>query len=100
MIKLVNVEKTYYSKAGNIDALKKTNLDIKDGEIFGIIGLSGAGKSTLIRCINMLEVPTGGQVFVDGQELTAMNKQAAEKSPSKHRHDFPAFQSASFPYCL
>jgi D-methionine transport system ATP-binding protein len=80
MIKLVNVEKTYYSKAGNIDALKKTNLDIKDGEIFGIIGLSGAGKSTLIRCINMLEVPTGGQVFVDGQELTAMNKQQLRKA--------------------
>ena len=75
MIKLVNVEKTYYSKAGDIAALKKTNLDIKDGEIFGIIGLSGAGKSTLIRCINMLEVPTGGQVFVDGKELTAMNSQ-------------------------
>jgi D-methionine transport system ATP-binding protein len=80
MIKLVNVEKTYYSKAGDIAALKKTNLDIKDGEIFGIIGLSGAGKSTLIRCINMLEVPTGGQVFVDGQELTAMNKQALRQA--------------------
>lgn len=75
MIKLINVEKTYYSKAGDIAALKKTNLDIKDGEIFGIIGLSGAGKSTLIRCINMLEVPTGGQVFVDGKELTAMSNQ-------------------------
>ncbi|MCH4157227.1 MAG: methionine ABC transporter ATP-binding protein [Acidaminococcaceae bacterium] len=80
MIKLVNVEKTYYSKAGDIAALKKTNLDIKDGEIFGIIGLSGAGKSTLIRCINMLEVPTGGQVFVDGKELTAMNKQALRQA--------------------
>lgn len=74
MIKLVNVEKTYYSKAGNIEALKKTNLDIKEGEIFGIIGLSGAGKSTLIRCINMLEVPSSGQVFVDGQELTSMDE--------------------------
>ena len=80
MIKLVNVEKTYYSKAGDIAALKKTTLDIKDGEIFGIIGLSGAGKSTLIRCINMLEVPTGGQVFVDGKELTAMNKQALRQA--------------------
>jgi D-methionine transport system ATP-binding protein len=80
MIKLVNVEKTYYSKAGDIAALKKTNLDIKDGEIFGIIGLSGAGKSTLIRCINMLEVPTGGQVFVDGKELTAMSKQELRRA--------------------
>ena len=73
MLKLVNVEKTYYSKAGNIEALQKTDLEIKDGEIFGIIGLSGAGKSTLIRCINMLEVPTGGQVFVDGKEMTALH---------------------------
>lgn len=55
MIELVNVEKTYYSKAGDIHALHKTSLSIKAGEIFGIIGLSGAGKSTLVRCINMLE---------------------------------------------
>ena len=50
MIKLVDVEKTYFSKAGDIAALKKTNIEVKEGEIFGIIGLSGAGKSTLIRC--------------------------------------------------
>ena len=75
MIKLVNVEKTYFSKAGNIEALKPTSLTVERGEIFGIIGLSGAGKSTLVRCINMLERPTGGQVFVDGAELTAMNEQ-------------------------
>ena len=80
MIRLVDVEKTYYSKAGNIEALKKTNIEVKEGEIFGIIGLSGAGKSTLIRCINMLEVPTGGQVFVDGQELTAMNEAQLRKA--------------------
>jgi D-methionine transport system ATP-binding protein len=83
MIQLVNVEKTYYSKAGNIEALKKTNLEIRDGEIFGIIGLSGAGKSTLIRCINMLEVPTGGQVFVDGQEMTALSGAALRKARQK-----------------
>jgi D-methionine transport system ATP-binding protein len=80
MIKLVDVEKTYFSKAGDISALKKTNIEVKEGEIFGIIGLSGAGKSTLIRCINMLEVPTGGQVFVDGQELTAMNEAQLRKA--------------------
>ena len=73
MIELQNVEKTYYSKAGNIPALKTTNLTIKAGEIFGIIGLSGAGKSTLVRCINMLERPTAGKVYVDGNELTTMS---------------------------
>ena len=80
MIELVNVEKTYYSKAGDIHALHKTNLSIKAGEIFGIIGLSGAGKSTLVRCINMLERPTGGKVFVDGAELTAMSDAQLRKA--------------------
>lgn len=80
MIELVNVEKTYYSKAGDIHALKTTNIKINAGEIFGIIGLSGAGKSTLVRCINMLEKPTAGKVFVDGQELTAMNDAQLRKA--------------------
>lgn len=80
MIELQNVEKTYTTASGPIPALKKTNLHVKQGEIFGIIGLSGAGKSTLIRCINMLEVPTAGKVFVDGQELTAMNESELRKA--------------------
>lgn len=80
MIELINVEKTYYSKAGNIQALKTTNIHIKEGEIFGIIGLSGAGKSTLVRCINMLERPTSGQVLVAGEDLTAMNDTQLRKA--------------------
>ena len=48
-------------------------MEIAKGEIFGIIGLSGAGKSTLVRCINMLERPTSGQVIVDGQDMTALS---------------------------
>lgn len=80
MIELLNVEKIYYSKAGDIHALRPTTLNIKAGEIFGIIGLSGAGKSTLIRCINMLERPTGGKVFVNGEELTAMSEAQLRKA--------------------
>lgn len=80
MIELVNVEKTYFSKAGDIHALKTTNLKIDEGEVFGIIGLSGAGKSTLVRCINMLEKPTAGKVFVDGEELTAMSEAQLRKT--------------------
>lgn len=80
MIELVNVEKTYHTSSGDIHALKRTSLTINQGEIFGIIGLSGAGKSTLIRCINMLEVPTAGQVFVDGKELTAMTETQLRKA--------------------
>ena len=74
MIKLSHIEKTYESPSGPVYALKGIDLTIERGEIYGIIGLSGAGKSTLIRCINMLERPTSGQVLVDGQDLTAMNE--------------------------
>lgn len=73
MIKLENIRKVYPGKTGEVVALKHVDLEIARGEIFGIIGLSGAGKSTLIRCINLLERPTSGKVFVDGQDMTAMN---------------------------
>ena len=72
MIKFSQVEKTYASPAGPVPALKGIDLEIAKGEIFGIIGLSGAGKSTLVRCINMLERPTGGKVIVDGKDMTAL----------------------------
>lgn len=72
MIKLVQIVKTYESEAGEVQALKGIDLKIEHGEIYGIIGLSGAGKSTLVRCINMLERPTSGKVFVDGKDLTMM----------------------------
>ncbi len=80
MIILENVSKTYTSKHGDVAALNSTNLHIKPGEIYGIIGLSGAGKSTLVRCINMLETPTTGKVIVDGKELTAMNATQLRKA--------------------
>lgn len=73
MIKFSKVEKTYASPAGPVPALKGIDLEIAKGEIFGIIGLSGAGKSTLVRCINMLERPTGGKVIVDGKDMTALS---------------------------
>ena len=72
MIKLIGIEKIYDSPSGKVHALKGIDLEIARGEIYGIIGLSGAGKSTLVRCINMLERPTAGKVFVDGQDMTAL----------------------------
>lgn len=53
--------------------MNDVSLEIEKGEIFGIIGFSGAGKSTLVRCINLLERPTSGKVFIDDEELTAMS---------------------------
>ncbi len=74
MIEIRNLEKTFKGAAGKIVALKNINLTIRDGEIFGIIGLSGAGKSTLVRCINLLERPTAGNVLIDGQDLTQLRR--------------------------
>ena len=73
MITLKNITKTYGGSA-QVQALKGINLTIEDGEIFGIIGKSGAGKSTLVRCINMLEKPTSGQVIIDDKDLTKMSE--------------------------
>ncbi len=72
MIEIKNLNKTYQTAAGSIVALDNINLTISDGEIFGIIGLSGAGKSTLVRCINLLERPTKGDVILDGRSLVQL----------------------------
>ena len=72
MIELKNLSKVYKTSEKEIVALDGINLTIQDGEIFGIIGLSGAGKSTLVRCINLLERPTGGEVIIDGKSLTEL----------------------------
>lgn len=69
MIELRNLNKTFHTQDGALTALDDINLTVQDGEIFGIIGLSGAGKSTLVRCMNLLERPTHGEVLVDGQDL-------------------------------
>ncbi|MDR0570814.1 MAG: ATP-binding cassette domain-containing protein [Clostridiales Family XIII bacterium] len=74
MITLEHVSKTFRAQAGEIEAVKDVSLDIGQGEIHGVIGFSGAGKSTLVRCMNLLERPDSGKVFVDGAELTALGK--------------------------
>ncbi|MBQ3028177.1 MAG: ATP-binding cassette domain-containing protein, partial [Lachnospiraceae bacterium] len=63
MIEIKNLSKTFRTAAGTVEALKNISLTVKDGDIYGIIGMSGAGKSTLVRCINMLERPTEGSVL-------------------------------------
>lgn len=79
MIKIENLSKTFYDENNAIKALKNINLQINEGEIFGIIGLSGAGKSTLIRCINRLEEPTEGKIFIQGEDITAYDKEDLRK---------------------
>ena len=66
IIQIQDLEKRFRSKNTEVYALQGINLTIRKGDIFGIIGNSGAGKSTLVRCINMLERPTGGSVMFEG----------------------------------
>ena len=74
MIELKNINKVFQSNGTVVDAAKNVTMKIEDGEIFGIIGYSGAGKSTLVRCINLLERPTSGQIFLDGLDLTSLKE--------------------------
>ena len=67
MIKLEHVRKVY----PNAVPLSDVSAEIRDGEVISIIGPSGAGKSTLIRCINLLERPDSGKIYVDGEEITS-----------------------------
>ena len=89
MIRLEGIKKRFQSKMGEIEVLHGVDADIKKGEVFGIIGLSGAGKSTLVRCINLLERPTGGRVWLDGVELTALNEKELRE---QRRHMGMIFQ--------
>lgn len=73
MIQLEHISKSFVTASGTVHAVQDVNLQIGEGEIFGIIGFSGAGKSTLVRCINLLERPTEGRVIVDREDLTAMD---------------------------
>ena len=70
MIRLENVNKMF----GDLHVLKNVNLTVTEGEKLVIIGPSGSGKSTTVRCMNFLEEPTTGKVFIAGQEMTHKNK--------------------------
>lgn len=70
MIKLEHINKSF----GDFQVLKDVNLEVKEGEKLVIIGPSGSGKSTTVRCMNFLEEPTSGHVYINGEEITAKNK--------------------------
>lgn len=80
IIQLRNMGKEFKTANGPVVALDDINLDIMEGEIFGIIGLSGAGKSTLVRCINLLEIPTSGEVIFEGENLAALSDKGKRKA--------------------
>lgn len=74
IIRIKNMSKIFQSSTGEFKALDNIDLTIRQGDIFGIIGMSGAGKSTLVRCMNFLERPTQGTVEVDGKDLSSLSE--------------------------
>ena len=74
LIKVENLQKYY--KGGAIKALDGINTEIKKGEVVVVIGPSGSGKSTFLRCLNLLEVPTGGHILFEGTDIR-MKKQTS-----------------------
>ena len=85
MITITDLHKSYPARGAKdtiVEALKGIDLEVADGEIFGVVGQSGAGKSTLIRCVNLLERPTSGTITVGGQDLTTLSD--AELRTARH----------------
>lgn len=74
IINICNLTKKFNVNHKEFMALNNINLEIKKGEIYGIIGMSGAGKSTLVRCINYLEKPDSGMVYINDKELSGLNE--------------------------
>ena len=100
IIQLQNVGKTFESNDGEVVALEGINIDIEQGDIFGIIGMSGAGKSPLVRCINLLERPTTGKVLVDGDNLLEMTPKELRQSRREISMIFQQFNLLMQKTCL
>lgn len=82
-ILIQDVSKTFETKDGSVQALNHVSLSIETGDIYGIIGMSGAGKSTLVRCMNFLEVPSEGEVLIDGKSLSEFSPKELRKEREK-----------------
>ena len=82
-IEVKNLCKTFHNKKSSVQVLKGIDLEVKKGEIYGIVGFSGAGKSTLVRCINRLEEPDGGTVRIGDKTVTSLNKKELDLQRSK-----------------
>src|SRR5262245_65318656 len=76
-IRIADVHKSF----GSLDVLKGVSFDVHRGSVVSVIGASGSGKSTLLRCINHLETPTAGEVFIDGESLGFKTDEAGRRKP-------------------
>lgn len=100
MIEIRHLSKTFQGTSDQVRALRDINLTVGDGEIYGIIGMSGAGKSTLVRCINMLERPTEGQVLIDGTDMGSLSDAALRQARSEITMIFQNFNLLQQRSCL
>jgi len=69
MVSIQHLSKSF----GETEVLRDVNVDVKRGEVVVVLGPSGSGKSTMLRCINLLEKPTGGHIYIEGEEITSPN---------------------------
>lgn len=83
MIRLEHITKTFQTKETNLHAVNDVSLTIEQGDIYGIIGFSGAGKSTLVRCMNLLEVPSQGKVWIRETNLLELTEEQLRKERQK-----------------
>lgn len=82
-------------KFGKLTVFENLNINVKKGEVLVIIGPSGSGKSTFLRCLNHIEIPTDGEVFVEGKKLNIKNKKRTKKNYRKSGYGFSKFQPIS-----
>jgi ABC-type polar amino acid transport system ATPase subunit len=89
MIEAKNIVKTF----GNLKAVDDVSFQVKDGEVLSVIGSSGSGKSTLLRCVNRLETPDSGSIYIDGEEITEDNIREARTKMSMVFQNFNLFNN-------
>jgi polar amino acid transport system ATP-binding protein len=95
MLKLEAVRKSF----GSLEVLRGVDLEVKRGSVTCVIGPSGSGKSTLLRCINLLEPPDGGRIFLEGKEITGAGAKASEDRDYTRRRVGMVFQQFNlFPH--
>ena len=94
MIEIEHLSKVFQDKNGRVVALEDVSATIRDGDIFGIIGMSGAGKSTLLRCLCLLETPTEGRILLDGKDLSALRGEELRTAPPPDGGSVPGLQPA------
>lgn len=83
MIDLQNIDVTFESDQRVVQAVRNVSITVDEGDIFGIVGYSGAGKSTLVRTINLLQRPSNGEVFVNGNDLTNLSASRLRQARKK-----------------